>query len=96
MTTEAQNVEIEGLEELGVFESSDWAERGFCKQCGTHLFYRLKVQPVYHLPAGLFADVDYQFDHQVFVDQRPSYYSFANKTTEMTGEELFAMFGAEQ
>ena len=23
-------------------QSSAWAERGFCKNCGSHLFYRLK------------------------------------------------------
>jgi hypothetical protein len=25
-----------------VYDSSPWAQRGFCGQCGTHLFYRLK------------------------------------------------------
>ncbi len=24
------------------FQSSDWAERGFCKSCGSSLFYRLR------------------------------------------------------
>jgi len=24
------------------YDSSDWAERGFCKECGSSLFYRLK------------------------------------------------------
>ena len=24
------------------YDSSDWAERGFCKECGASLFYRLK------------------------------------------------------
>ncbi|HHS94090.1 MAG TPA: GFA family protein [Rhodobacterales bacterium] len=24
------------------YSSSDWAERGFCKECGSSLFYRLK------------------------------------------------------
>ena len=29
------------LSNLGVYRSSEWAERCFCKKCGTPLFYRL-------------------------------------------------------
>ncbi len=92
MTTEASEVSFEGESKIGVFVSSDWAERGFCQGCGTHLFYRLREHPVYHLPAGLFADTGYRFDHEVFIDQRPDYYAFANQTKQMTGEEMFAAF----
>lgn len=35
------------------YSSSDWADRGFCKKCGTHLFYHLKPANQYHLPIGL-------------------------------------------
>jgi hypothetical protein len=30
-----------GKENISVYPSSEWAECGFCKHCGTHLFYRL-------------------------------------------------------
>src|SRR5204862_150671 len=30
--------EIEGAEHVVRYPSSDWAERGFCRTCGTHLF----------------------------------------------------------
>ena len=36
------------------FRSSEWAERGFCSGCGTHLFYHLLQSNEYILPAGLF------------------------------------------
>ena len=88
-------VEFTGSEHIGVFDSSDWAERGFCQRCGSHLYYRLKHSGHHEMPAGLFDDSDdLQFDHQVFVDQRPSYYQFANQTEELTGEECFAKFAA--
>lgn len=78
-----------------VFGSSDWAERGFCGQCGTHLFYRLKENGEHHIPVGLFSDDGaFRFDHQVFIDEKPGYYSFEGKTKNMTGAELFALFGA--
>lgn len=86
-------VTLEGEEHIGVFDSSEWADRGFCKNCGTHLFYRLKGINQYIVPAGLFADRDsHHFDHQVFIDHKPGYYDFANETENMTGAEVFAKF----
>jgi hypothetical protein len=88
-----ENVSFKGEENISVFNSSDWGERGFCKNCGSHLFYRLKEGNQHMVPIGLF-DVDegLVFDAQVFIDEKPSYYSFANKTEELTGAELFAKF----
>ena len=98
MTLEAPGgVTFSGESNVGNFVSSDWAERGFCKQCGTHLYYRLRQNQQYFLPAGLFdLDDSIQFDHQVFVDERPAFYQFANETKNMTGAEIFAMFGESQ
>ena len=31
-------VEFKGADNIAVYASSDWAERAFCKQCGTHLY----------------------------------------------------------
>ena len=90
-------VSIEGEEHVSVFDSSAWAERGFCSQCGSHLFYRLKENGQFMLPAGLLDDEDgLTFDHQVFIDEKPSYYRFANETKNMTGAEIFAMYGASE
>ncbi|CAM2005048.1 GFA family protein [Acanthopleuribacter pedis] len=86
-------VTLEGEEHIGLFDSSEWAERGFCKNCGTHLFYRLKGINQYIVPAGLFGDRDsHEFDHQVFIDHKPAYYDFANQTENMTGAEVFAKY----
>jgi hypothetical protein len=86
-------VSFEGEQNISVFDSSMWAERGFCSQCGTHLFYRLKETKQHMMPAGLF-DLGEQavFDHQVFIDEKPSYYNFANETEDMTGAEIFAKY----
>lgn len=86
------DVQFAGEENITVFNSSEWAERGFCKQCGTHLFYRLKQGGFYALPVGLFDNNDWQFDHQVFIDEKPAFYGFTNKTRDMTGAEVFAQF----
>ena len=80
---------------VGIFDSSAWAERGFCNQCGSALFYRLKQSGQYLMSAGTFTDQGtLTFTRQVFIDDRPAYYHFANETHEMTGAEVFAKYGA--
>ena len=87
------DVEIDGAENVSVFNSSEWAERGFCSNCGTHLFYRLKDSNQHIIPAGFFDGIDeLEFEKQIFIDEKPSYYSFANETETMTGAEVFAQF----
>ena len=87
------DVRFEGDEHISTYASSAWAERGFCKQCGTHLFYRLKDRNQYMMPAGVFDDIDgIVFDHQIFIDEKPDHYQFANDTQNLTGEEVFAQF----
>lgn len=92
------DVTIEGEQNLTVYNSSEWAERGFCNKCGTHLFYRLKDSKQYVLPAGLFADQQDQFRlaSQFCVEQKPGFYGFANQTRNLTEAELFAMYAPSQ
>lgn len=88
-----KEVSVEG-DELQVYESSEWAERGFCKKCGTSLFYRLKKSGTHMVSAAVFGEApELTMTHQVFVDERPSYYEFAQETKMMTGPEIMAMFG---
>lgn len=84
---------FKGEEFIGVFSSSEWAERGFCKKCGTHLFYRLKDKDFRNFPMGLFADTeDFKFHMQIFVDRKPPNYNFAEKTEMLTEAQVFAKF----
>jgi len=89
------SVEISGEEHLIIYSSSDWAERGFCSKCGSHLFYKLKEKGQYIVLAGLFDNVEnFNFDHQIFIEEKPEYYAFHNNTKNMTGAEVFEMFGS--
>tara|TARA_Y100001934_G_scaffold40681_1_gene48620 strand:+ start:344 stop:526 length:183 start_codon:yes stop_codon:yes gene_type:complete len=43
------------------------------------------------VPVGLFAQQqDMVLSHQIFINSKPHYYHFAEQTTYMTGEEVFA------
>ena len=77
-----------------VYRSSDWAERGFCAVCGTHLFYHLLPSGEYILPAGLFQDQGFELTNEIFVDQKPGFYELRNETRKLTGEQVFEQFAA--
>lgn len=85
------DLQIEGGDHVSVYDSTPWAERGFCSVCGTHLFIRVKQSGRYIVPAGLFpAEAQLRFDHQIFIDKKPGYYAFADETKNLTGAEVFA------
>jgi hypothetical protein len=85
------DVTIEGKEFISIYDSSEWAERGFCSKCGTHLFYRIKDGQQHMVSVGLLEDDErLVFESQVFVDSKPSFYEFSNKIQDITGAELFA------
>jgi hypothetical protein len=86
-------VEVADASNLGAYRSSDWAERCFCKRCGSVLFYRLVGQDFSVVSAESFDDRSgFVFTSQIFIDDKPSYYDFANKTHNMTGADVFAAF----
>lgn len=91
-------VVIEGADNVTVYPSSEWAERAFCGDCGSHLFYRLKGTAEHMVCAGLFDDTtdkgDLTLRRQEFIDEKPDYYSFAGDSEKLTGAELFAMVEA--
>lgn len=90
------DVNFEGVKHISTFSSSEWAERGFCHACGTHLFYRLKQEGHYAIPVGLFNDGDqWRLAEQIFIDQKPSFYSFTQQTKDLTGEEVFAQYSGK-
>jgi len=91
-----QDLTVKGEENISAYDSSDWAQRAFCKHCGTHLFYRLKQTGQTIFSTGLFDSVtEFNFDHQIFIEEKPAWYDFANDTHNMTGAEVFAAFNGE-
>lgn len=88
------DVQFSGESFITVYDSSPWAERGFCSRCGSSLFYRLKQGKGYHMPVALFDESqDLNFAIQVYIDKKPAYYSFSNETAVMTEAEIMAKYG---
>lgn len=89
-----QSVEFKGEDALGIYESSQWAERGFCKKCGSNLFYRLKEGPVYLMSVGAFEEATaFKLAAEIYVDHQPSGYQFKGDLPRMTEEEFLKQFG---
>lgn len=47
-------LQVEGVENVAWFEASDTAKRGFCKNCGSALFWKSKGSTRTSVMAGLF------------------------------------------
>lgn len=88
-----------GVEFIGdnpkIYHSSEWAERGFCAKCGTHIFYRQLHSSAYIIPAGLFNEQNFHLNTEIFIDQKPSFYEFKNETLKLTSQQVSEQFKAQ-
>lgn len=86
---------FEGNKHIARYDSSDWAQRGFCRKCGTNLFYYLKAGDRYVLPVGAFDDAEaFRLVGEIYVDHQPPGYRFAGDLSRMTEAEFLAHIGA--
>ena len=75
--------------QLEIWASSDWAERAFCKQCGSSLYYKLKIPgPMngehYFCAGGIEDWKDMKFGTQVYVDRKPDVICFQTDPDHVT------------
>lgn len=86
-----------GRDKIGIYRSSEWGERGFCSVCGASLFWKLVGKDYYTLSAGTLDDPSQlHLALEIFMDDKPAYYAFANDTVKMTGAEATAALIAAQ
>lgn len=78
------------------YQSSEWAERGFCATCGSSLFYHGLYDDSYYVPIDLFDDQpEAKLKAEIFYDNKPGYYDFANQTEKLTEADIMAQVEAE-
>ena len=89
------SVKFENDDKLGIYTSSDWGQRGFCKSCGSTLLWQTRDGAHRVLSAQAFDDPSvFKFNSEIFIDEKPANYTFANETEKMTGAEVFAKFAS--
>jgi hypothetical protein len=87
------DIEISGREHVGVFRSSDWAERAFCRVCGSNLYWRVVEKDIYYLSVGVLdATAGLRLAMQMFIDDKPGFYDIAGDAPRLTGAEVVALF----
>lgn len=86
MTVEHKGtVAFTGAENITVYKSSSFAERGFCKRCGSALFWKLNDNPNYWLSAGALDETsDLTFGEEFHVGEKPSYYAIVGEPRKST------------
>ncbi len=91
MAAGVASVSFTGEEHIGRYDSSAWADRGFCRKCGTNLFYHLKPTDHYVMWMGTFDDQsEFRLVGEIYVEDKPDAYDFAGDHPRMTGEEFMA------
>lgn len=89
------SVTFTGEESLGRYASSEWAERGFCKRCGTTLFYFLVPGGRYTMSVGAFDDTSaFHLAREIFIDHKPDGYALAGDRPRLTEREILAEHGS--
>jgi hypothetical protein len=82
--------------EPAVYTSSGWAERGFCRDCGSTLFYRVtrgKMAGLTAMAAGTFDSLEgLHVTHEVFADGTGGAYALAGTHERLTGAETMAKY----
>lgn len=93
LSVASTGMKFEDTEHLAVFDSSEWAERGFCRVCGTSIFYHVKELDEYDINTGTFGDASsFKMIGEIFVDQKPATYEFAGDHPRLTGAEAIERF----
>ena len=90
---EVASVTFENSGNIGRFDSSSWAERAFCKTCGTNLYYRLKQADKFFVSVGSFDQASaFQLAGEIFIDHKPDGYAIAGEHPRLTEEETLKLF----
>lgn len=78
---------------VGVYASSDWGQRLFCKECGSTLAWQSKdlTHNVVSVQA-LGEPSAFEFVSEIFIDEKPGNYAFEGHRKTMTGAEVMAAF----
>lgn len=80
---------------IHVFQSSEWGERVFCKECGSSLAWRSVDGAMAFVSVQAFEDPGrFPVTHELFIDRKPASYALVGPTTTMTEAEFMAQYAS--
>ena len=98
VTVPADAVDWEGREHIATIQSSAWAERAWCRACGSGLWFRVTAKGAYsddvEIPIGLFDDPDgFRMTNEIYIDHKPDSYAYAGEGRKlMTRQDCIDKF----
>jgi hypothetical protein len=81
VATQARTVDLRFVADDGLawYESSPEASRGFCRTCGSNLFWRPHGRDVTSIMAGTVANpTGLRISHHIYVDDKPDFYEICD------------------
>ncbi len=97
VTLPVDAVTVAGADRIVTRETSDWATRSRCGDCGSPLWYQQKGGTEYYTAIGLFDDHDgLVLHHEIFIDRKPGTYAFAGEHERETEAETMARFASSE
>lgn len=86
-----------GADVLTVVRTSDWAERAFCRTCGSNIFYKADAMPTPAVTLGSLDDTSgLTPSRQYYIDKKPDGFTIAEQTMTMTEAECIAHFAGDE
>ena len=98
VTVPVENVVWTGAEHIATRQTSAWAMRAWCEDCGSGLYYRITSEgPMsanYELPVGILDDANgLTLVNEIYVDEKPDSFAYAGEgRTVLTRAEVHAKF----
>jgi len=98
ITVPAATIRWQGEAAIARYQSSDWAERGWCATCGSNLFYHVTAdgphKDAYEIPVGLLDDATgLRLTREIFIDRKPDCFALAGEHETLTEAQVMALYG---
>lgn len=79
-----ENVTWTGDQHIAKRATSPWAERAWCTECGTGLWFRMtqdgEWSGKYDIPLGIFDDPNgFTLTHEIYIDHKPDSFAYAGE-----------------
>lgn len=87
-----------GADHIATRQTSGWAERAWCRDCGSGLWFRVTAEGPYagkvELPIGLFDDANgLTMTNEIYIDHKPDSFAYAGDgRTVMTRQNCIDRF----
>lgn len=105
ITLPTGNIAWSGEAHIATRQTSPWAMRAWCRECGSNLFFRVTADTQWsgdtELPIGLFDDPNgLEMSNEIYIDHKPDSYAYAgadrNVMTRQDCIDKFSLLATEQ